>query len=270
MSSVQEVLDTQRQIEQCLLSKMASFEKQLQSSDPTSKPSLERLSCEFCEFKTSVCSILTMLRSLVSSLLYKVDELDNQNRSNALLFSGVPECDGENCMDTILNIIHSKMGLVDIKETSFMSCHRLGAKNEKRSRPILVRFTYVTCRRLIWKEKKRLKSSSVVVSEFLTKTRQEIFTAARKHFGITCCWTQGGTVFVKLPDNERKRIASTEVLDKFIAKFPIPGTVNVGTDPTKGPTSRPRTPAVISPASAVAPEQPRTRRNFAAKSKPSK
>ncbi|KOB57407.1 Uncharacterized protein OBRU01_25734, partial [Operophtera brumata] len=76
-------------------------------------------------------------------------------------------------------------------------------------------------RNYIWLEKKRLKSSPTVISEFLTKTRQAIFsTARRSHFGIRSCWTRDGAVFVKLPNDDRKRIASMEELDLLMNKFP--------------------------------------------------
>lgn len=270
MSNLQEVLDTQRQIEDTFLSKMAGFEKQLKATAPDSKPNLERLCKEFEEFKNSVWSILTLLRSLVTSLTYKVDDLDNQSRRNALLFSGVQECDGEDCMAAILNIIHSKMGLVDFQKSSFLLCHRLGLKNVKRNRPILVRFSDIASRNLLWREKKRLKSGSAVLSEFLTKTRQDVFITARKHFGITRCWTQDGQVYVKLPDNNRRRILTAQELDALISKFPMTGIVKKGSgvSPREPAVSRPA--EIISTASAAVPEPPVTRRNHAAKAKLSK
>lgn len=222
MAKVQDVLDTQKQIEESLLAKMASFEKQLRSTAPGATTNLEKLSQEFTEFKKSVWSIMSLLRSLIDSLTLKVDDLDSQSRRNALLFSGIQETNGENCSAIILEIVNSKMGLVDIQATALQSCHRLGGKSDKRNRPMLVRFADVATRNLVWSEKKKLKSSSTVVGEFLTKSKQEIFIAARKYFGITRCWTQGGQVIIKLPNNERNKVSSLQELDSFIAKFPTP------------------------------------------------
>lgn len=223
MSNVQEVLDSQRQIEDRLLSRMTEFEKQLKASSSDNKPTLEKLTREFGEFKNSVWSVLTNLRSLVHSLLLRVDDLDTQSRQNALLFSGIKESESEeNCMALLIDVIHSQMNLTSIDSSSFLVCHRLGSKRDKANRPILVRFTSCSARDLIWREKKKLKGSSAVVSEFLTKSKQDIFSLARKHFGMRCCWTQWGQVFVKLPDNDRKRISSSRELDLYMSKFPAP------------------------------------------------
>lgn len=228
-TNIKEVLDSQKRIEEVLLSKMSEFEHQLQAQTTGGKPDLEKLTKEFYEFKNLVSTMFCSMNSQIQSLTSQVDSLDNFQRRDALLFSGISETENEDCIASVLNIINGNMNLPDVHPRSIYTCHRLGGKSTDRSRPILVRFTNIYTRNSVWSVKKTLKTTSVVISEFLTRTRQAIFTQARKHFGITRCWSQGGNIFIKLPDNERKRVASAQDLERLIANHPMSVSSTVAT-----------------------------------------
>lgn len=222
MAKIEDILEIQRNIVDSLDKRMTDFELQLKSSLSTdsSKPNLEKLHSDYKEFKSSVWNILGLLKSLILNLASQIDDVDNQSRRNALLFGGIEESDGENLTSKILSTIQVLMGFSDIQPSSIQHCHRLGVRSNNRIRPILVRFTNLDVRNSIWRNKKKLKSSPVVLSEFLTKTRQTIFLRARKHFGIKNCWTLHGAIYIKLDNNEKLRILSSEQLDDLIIKHP--------------------------------------------------
>lgn len=262
MANVQEVLDTQKSIEETLSSRMAEFEKQFKiASVEDNKHSLDNLAQEFKSYKEMVWSIFQMLRSLIQSLKLQVDDLDSYNRRNALLFSGIEEKNNEDCKALLLEIIRSTMNFSDMQASSILSCHRLGTKNSSHSRPILVRFVNVSTRNEVWNEKKRLKSSPAVLSEFLTKPRQAIFSTARKHFGITRCWTRDGKILVLLPNNDRRHVSTMDELALLMAEFP-PKSV-----PKKTSDHRPRSGSGSGPAPAAASVPPQTRRATAMKNR---
>lgn len=218
---MQNILDNQNRIEESLTARMAEFEKIFKaSSSSDSKLSLDKLTQDYKIFKDNVWSILQLLRSQVQSVASQTDDLETYNRRNALLFSGIEEKDSENCKDLVINIIQTTMGLTGVQASCMYSCHRLGTKSPSRTRPILARFTDATIRNMIWMEKRRLKSSPTVIGEFLTKPRQSVFGIARRHFGINRCWTRDGAVFIKLPNNERRRITTAEELEHLTSKFP--------------------------------------------------
>lgn len=226
MAKVEDLFEAQRSIEASLSSRMDIYEKSLKlAASSDNKPGLEELSKDFKNFRDMAWSVLQAMRSQIRALSLQVDDIDTYNRRNALLFSGIPESDSEDCIVAVISVINSTMNISDIKSDAIQLCHRLGAKKTTGCRPILVRFTNLRLRNYIWVEKKRLKSSPTVISEFLTKTRQAVFSTARSHFGIRSCWTRDGAVFVKLPNDDRKRIASMEELDLLIKKFPaaLPG-----------------------------------------------
>lgn len=257
MANIQDLFENQNRIEETLALRMADFEKTFKAaSSSESKPNLDQLAQDYRCFKESVLSILQTFRSQIQALTLHTDELETYNRRNALLFTGIEEMDGEDCKSLITNVIQSTMNLTDIQASNIYFCHRLGAKKLSGSRPILVRFHDITIRNTIWAEKRRLKSSSTVLSEFLTKPRQAIFGAARKHFGINRCWSRDGAIFIKLPNEERKRIATRDDLDQLTTKFP--SSLKSSSDQDKdGAKARP-----AAAASAAATRPPVTRRNI--------
>lgn len=274
MTNLQEVLDTQRALEESLGTRMALFEKMLQPSTGESASNLEKLTQDFLEFRQFAMDIFKLLRTQIDSLTSQIDEIDTYNRRNALLFHGLPESETEDCTATVINLINSTMTLKSVQASSIYLCHRLGSKNDKRARPILVRFTDVNIRNKIWGEKKLLKSSPAVVCEFLTRTRHDLFLSARKHFGVTSSWTSNGVVYVKTPDNVRSRVASAQELNKIIARFPIESSnTNIVSGPRSAAAARQKaSPKMVGLAStsavaAVPVEAPQTRRNIVARSK---
>ncbi|KAL4703064.1 hypothetical protein ACJJTC_015199 [Scirpophaga incertulas] len=72
----------------------------------------------------------------------------------------------------------------------------------------------------IWNNKTKLKGTKISIKEFLTKPRQGVFIAARKHFGINKCWTSGGIIIVLLSDGTRKKITSMSELQHLTAQHP--------------------------------------------------
>lgn len=268
MTNIQEVLESQKRIEDNLLSKISEFESQLLSAAASnSKPNLEKLTQDFNDFKMFVSSMFKLMNTQIQSLMSQVDYLDNQQRRNALLFGGIPEGDKEDCAETIIKTIHTKLNLTNISASTVYVCHRLGAKAANKTRPIIVRFTDINTRNIIWHQKKLLKSTSIVISEFLTKPRQAIFSSGRRHFGINNCWSQDGNIFVKLPNNDRKRISTAKELEFLIGKFPTKGdsnTVHPKVAPSSGTSSSP-----AAGSQTIMPEPPSTR-NRPAKAKPNK
>ncbi|CAG9560983.1 unnamed protein product [Danaus chrysippus] len=224
MARVEDILEVHKNIAESLGNRMAEFEKQLKSTSNTegNKNSLDKLASEFKEFKASVWNILDLLRTLVTNLSSQIDDIDNTSRRNALLFGGIQEAEGENLVSTVLGTIQVLMGIPDLQPGVIQYCHRIGSKSERAPRPIVVRFNDLKVKSLIWSSKKKLKSSPVVLSEFLTKVRQSLFTKARKRFGITNTWTLNGNIYIKLPNNERRRVTTQEDFDECLKMFPGP------------------------------------------------
>ncbi|CAH2071214.1 unnamed protein product, partial [Iphiclides podalirius] len=77
----------------------------------------------------------------------------------------------------------------------------------------------------VWENKTCLKGSGVTLSEFLTKSRHEVFKRARIHFGVKDCWTSEDRIVVLLPNKSRRRIERMSELEELIQRYPTPHNV---------------------------------------------
>lgn len=267
MATAQKVLEKQINMESMIASRLNDFEMRMKALGSTDKKSdLSALASDFAGFKDMVLSVLRLLQEQVASLACQVDEIDCQSRRNALVFTGVKEQDDEVPAATISGIIVTKMGFAEFDQSMIHHCIRIGAKNPKRPRPILVRLVSISAKASVWGRKKQLKSSGMVVSEFLTKSRQDNYARARRHFGMNACWSMNGAVFVKLPDNTRVQIVSAAQLDELCRKHPAvaPATSTAARTPADKPATKA---GKITPTASAGAAAPATRSKTGASSK---
>lgn len=245
-------------LEKLFSSRMREYEDKLlratAGNDPT-HADLTSLSKDFTKFKSFVCQALTHVKSQIVLLSLSVDSHETAMRRKVLLFHGIPENNSEKLSASIHQIIEEKLKVDNFKLEYLKVCHRLGAP-QGRTRPVVVRFGDMEHRRLVWDSKTSLKGSGITISEFLTKTRHQAFTAARKHFGISNCWSAEGKVIVLTPDKSRRKIASLGELENIIALFPATAGADTSLDPvpavSKSPAVAVTLPTTATPKTKVA------------------
>ncbi|KAF9411074.1 hypothetical protein HW555_010022 [Spodoptera exigua] len=208
-------------LEKLFCSRMREYENKLLKATAGTAVThdLASLSSEFVEFKSFVCQTLSHLKSQIELVSRALDGHETAMRRKILLFHGIPEKANEKLSETVLEIVVKRMGVDDASIDMFEVCHRLGASQGK-TRPVLVRLKDMEHRRVLWDCKTSLKGSGVTLSEFLTRTRHRVFMAARKHFGISSCWSAEGKIIVQVADKSRRKISSMGELDDLIALFP--------------------------------------------------
>lgn len=202
--------------------RMNEYDDKLKQIVPTStemQSDVCTLSKDFSEFKTFVWSTLSLMKSQIDMITLNLDRHEAYIRRKVLLVHGFPEESAENLSAVILNTFKNRMGVSNISQNDIVACHRLGVKKDK-PRAILVRFHDYQHRHMIWTSKTTLKGSGFTISEFLTVTRHHIFMEARKHFGMTNCWTADSKVIVILPDKNRRKLELMSDLEKLIEQFP--------------------------------------------------
>lgn len=217
---VEQLLKSMEELSSMFTNRMGEFEKNLpQPGTITTNTSLKTLSGDYYSFKTFVWKSLGMLKSQVELVVLGMDRLETHSRRKVLLFHGIKESKDEDIMKKTVAVLTNQMKMSDISQNTIESCHRLGDKKDA-SRPVLVRFSTVKLRSMIWKAKTTLKGSKISLTEFLTKSRQEVFKAARDHFGMKKCWSADGVIIVLLPDHTRVKISSCFDLKQLITKHP--------------------------------------------------
>ncbi|KAI5643819.1 hypothetical protein NE865_04215 [Phthorimaea operculella] len=197
--------------------RMSEFENAQQSS---SGHTVKTLSADYLMFKSTVMTTLNMLKIQLELVVNGLERLETHSRRKVLLFHGIPEESTEELPQKLQGILRGQMKLSSIDTQAIEVCHRLGVKKDK-ARPVLVRFSTATHRSAVWSAKTKLKGTKTSVSEFLTKSRQDIFTAARKHFGMKNSWSADGAIVVQLPDKSRKKLVTMSALQKLIEEHPL-------------------------------------------------
>lgn len=218
-TSASQLLKSMEELSSMFSSRMADFEKNLsQSSSAAPTPTVKTLAAEFYTFKTLVWRTLGLLKSQMDLVLVGLDRLETQSRRKILLIHGVKEDKDENLFHKVTAILSNQMKMSDVQSSAIESCHRLGVKAS--SRPILVRFFNMQVRSSAWKAKTTLKGTKITITEFLTKSRQEVFITARKHFGLKKCWTADGFIIILLPNKSKVKISSVTELKQLIKDSP--------------------------------------------------
>lgn len=205
-----------------ITTRLASMEERLDKATSSPEPvhtDITSLSREFTDFKTFVWKTLALYRSQLEFLSLGHERHEIYQRKKVLLFHGVSDNKNEKIHDVIKNVIVNQVGLSEFSGDSIQSCFRLGNSSNK-PRPVLVRFKDLEYRQLVWDSKTSLKGSGITISEFLTKTRHNLFMEARRHFGMHNCWSSDGKIVILLPDKSRRKVELNSELQSLINQFP--------------------------------------------------
>lgn len=203
-------------------SRMKIYEERLDKLSLTSSASpqdLKSLSSEFLDFKAFVWKTLTLFKSQVEMLTLGLERHEAHLRRKIILVHGVAEEKSEKPKDIVLKIFNDQLECADVSASDLQVCHRLGSSQGK-PRPILVRFQSLSSRQSVWTSKTLLKGTGVTISEFLTKSRHNVFMEARKTFGINSCWTSDGKIVILLPDKTRRKVETMSDLQAVTSQCP--------------------------------------------------
>ncbi len=121
----------------------------------------------------------------------KIDNLEQYSRRNCLLIHGIAESDDEDTTDKAIGVIADKVG-VSIAKTDVDRSHRLRRRtdlNGKKPRPIVLKLVAYTKRAQIFRAKKQLKGTGLLITESLTNARMLLLRATREHPNVRNSWT---------------------------------------------------------------------------------
>ena len=123
------------------------------------------------------------LRTKMNDLETKLDDLEGRSRRNNLIFHGLAKRSGqgretwEDCENLVKKTLSDKLGL-DTTEIKIDRAHRI--KNANDTGPIIVRFEHYKDKENIFRERRKLKDTSVYINEDFTSRvrdiRKKLFT----------------------------------------------------------------------------------------------
>lgn len=210
-----DMADSVKRLSDHFQSEMEKFREELTAvrqtdevAEPTDVTTVDCLLQKFNTFQHSMDSQLRALRKEVESLngliaetTRSIDRNLQQSYRSKLLVYGLPdsdENDSEALLKKVVNCLnsHLKNRGIEITERDIGDCYRLGKKRGDKPRVIFVDFTRAYTRNLVFSNKSAFKGSSILVAEYLTRTRFSIFVEAKRRYNKDC-WTLNGNVFVK-------------------------------------------------------------------------
>ncbi|CAH0718151.1 unnamed protein product, partial [Brenthis ino] len=120
-------------------SKMAEFQKQLQTSSASATSPASTIATQFSTFRSFVLTALEGLQKQLDVLSRKQDEFEMRSRKKILLIHGVQESKNEKMSQVVTKIISENLD-IPLKEDDISHCHRLGHSRSDKPRAVLVKF----------------------------------------------------------------------------------------------------------------------------------
>ena len=135
-------------------------------------------------------------------------------------------------MDDILHLFNEVMNIEPpVRSEEIDRIHRVGPRQDKRPRPILVKFVSHQTRQRVLKAKSRLRQvgqgaargcearmGTIFINEDLTSRRSKLFQAARgakKEGNIIDSWTFNGRIMIKDKKGVSHEMKSFTILKNF-------------------------------------------------------
>lgn len=129
----------------------------------------------------------------------KLDALEQHTRRQNIRIFGLQYQDGENTLEKVIELFHSKLKLNSVRSGDIKSCYRVAAKNTQPEKPpaVLVSFSDNNIRASVLKSRKELRSTKIFVREDLTNSRVKLLSAAINKFSRKDAWCRNGVVYVR-------------------------------------------------------------------------
>ncbi len=151
------------------------------------------------ELKEENTNLKRKINKLEDTLDTRTDELEQYSRRNCLLIHGIQEHLREDTNDIVIDTVAQHLN-VNISPAEIDRSHRLGSKkndgdsDRPRPRPIIVKFVSYSTRSKVFRSKRHLKGTNIVITENLTKRRADLLRSTKQHSSVERAWTIDGRI----------------------------------------------------------------------------
>ena len=157
------------------------------------------------------------ISDISDNLKDKADELEQRDRIINLRIFGVPEKKGESTDKLVIKV--AQQANVTLNENCISRSHRVGPRDQDRTRAIIVRFVSYADRKSLFHAKKALKGTGISIREDLTKLRQDLLKKVSAEYGFESVWTSDGVIIVKI-GNVFHRVKTEDDYEKLCEEHP--------------------------------------------------
>ena len=189
------------------------------------------LTAQNSELQNRVSSLEKRLSAMENQhqLLHNhIDDTDQYERRDTLIISGEalsPETDDEAPGEVVVSSLNRALGL-DLAVADINVAHRLGRKNNNRSRPIIVKL-HSRMRKSQIVRTCIAKRPKLYANESLTPTRRRIYSkllaVRRSNPGlIQSLYSSDGTINLRIQGSENKiRVTTEQALVRALEEYPV-------------------------------------------------
>ncbi|CAG2243329.1 unnamed protein product [Mytilus edulis] len=160
---------------------------------------------------------INKLQAQVRNVLYENDSLNQYSRRENVRISNVPEADGEDLTNILIEIAGS-VGVV-IKPDNINAIHRIGPKREGKARQVIARFVHREPRFLLLKNRAELRKNerfkNIFIAEDLTKLKFKLLFYIKKQTNVKSAFTKEGRIHCTLNNDSKVTIDSPDDLFKI-------------------------------------------------------
>lgn len=174
------------------------------------KNDLNQIKTESNKKIDSLNSAINNLHDENKELLKLCDHIEQQNkRQNVRIFNFKEEKD-ENIKQEVIDLFNNKMQM-QLTANNIEVCHRIGKTKEGKPRSIFLKLTDFQTKNNIFRKKKLLKGTGVVIKEDLTPVRLGIVNSAIAKTSLRDVWTENGKIIIKIKDTIRSLTTMDEL-----------------------------------------------------------
>lgn len=129
------------------------------------------------------------------------DAQEQYSRRNCLVMHGIPETEKEDTDSVVIDAVKTNLN-VTLAKSDIDRSHRIGQKNNssKRPRALIVKFSRYNVRASVFREKRKLKGTNIMLTESLTNNRIQTLKKAKSYYGMKNVWTSDGEILTKIKD----------------------------------------------------------------------
>lgn len=213
-------MPTRQQVdfEKCLVDALRSANVASAISEMIITNITEKLAEKFTYYDTKISSLEAEIKLLKSTseishkeplnverIQYKqkIDNLEQRSKNNNIRLMGLKEQNNENTLDIVKHLLTEKIK-VNIDDGDITAAYRVSQNSAERAKHIIIMFKDNQTKNKIFRMKKMLKGSNIIMKEDLTNERLKLVKEASDKYGFKNVWTFNGIIFAKTENGVEK------------------------------------------------------------------
>ena len=137
---------------------------------------------------------IEQLKNDKQKLTNSINNMEQYTRRNSIRVFGVKEEEGESTNEITKDLCRKHLGIT-LSDSDIDRSHRVGPAKDDGKRAIIIKFARHDTKHQVMKARRKLKGTTVVIKQDLTKDNNNILKAAVDSDKISKAWSWDGRIF---------------------------------------------------------------------------